>query len=434
MNSAKRQRVNNGIRNVNPMKRNTMNISDLNIDCLEEIFEWLSLNDLLSVADTSIRFRRVSGLVLNRKYGEHVSVHNANIQIGLLNYFDEADIKGIRSSLRFLRCFGHLISELDIRFDNTVQSHCNALFHYMNKYCAQNLIRFSILGSQQITIDMISKPFPNVKNIIISQCTLGRKLTNFNKWFPQMQHLELSDNIILDTKCIEKHFSHLKHFIYRNTWNTSLQRFNEQNLKKFIYSNGQLRNFRLSHANMELVRYMSQYLHQLYDLHIPPQAGSINVNANERIQFKGVKRFDIPQLFYRSFPLNSFEFDQLDELKATGVIFNDLRDFVRKHSTITNLTIKNKDANGTKFTVENMMEIAKALPSLSNLYVHHQTGLSFDEIIRFMAELKQLKDFAFTKNDTFEVSHLEKRLGNEWRVFMNFGIVTLQRNADVIEF
>lgn len=412
MNAAKRQCTNEGIENVNSVSNN-MKITDLNADCLEEIFDHLCPSDLLSVADTCTRIRKVAGLVFIRKCGNERSIHidNERIQCGWFNPLPSVHMD---TTHQFLRCFGHLI--LKINFNCYEQSRSSGIFRYINEYCAETLTSLSVSALEEYIFDDISKPFTKLKFLSFNGCMLGGNLTNFNKWFPQMEELESLHNNMVDSKCIETQFMHLKRIVIHIPRSGFLPpNLNEENLEKFISLNTQLKVivFSVFPCSIDLFRHMSKHLNQLDDLSI------FNImneyHHPDPIHFKGVKKFQISPMLpeHHSTTINSFVFDQLEELTTHQILFNDLRDFVNKHSTITNLDIN--DYNDY-LTVENIMEVSKALPSLSTLRVINRNRLSIDDAIRLISKLKQLQHFEFIGNDTNEATDLEQRLSNGWRV------------------
>lgn len=429
---AKRPRIDNAIQNVIPVNT-LMKISDLNIDCLEEIFDHLSGIDLLNVADTNTRFRKAAVLVVARRIGcGIVFTTNFSIKFGFIR---REELMGLVYVLRFLRCFGHLITHLDIYVEYAIDNDgFSEIIRYVNEYCAQNLLGIHINGSCEIIIDNISKEFVKLMFLSLNNCTLGRNLKDFNKWFPQMKSLSMSNTNILDPKCIELHFPHSSSFSHDQCDNVSSQRFNEKNLKNFIRLNPQLKSFSCDSFSIPIIRHLIKYLHQLDTLNI----SSRNLTNVERrrislIRFKSVKSLKIELRQPHSLPVNSFLFEQLKIFVAIGMKFKDFQDFVKKHSTITELTIDENKFIGLKYTVDNILDVVKTLPSLSSLTVKLKNDLSIDNAVRFMVEIKQLKEFAFAENDRFEASDLEKRFGNEWRVnwdHFSRHTVILERNVN----
>lgn len=49
-----------------------MQITDLNIDCLEKIFKHLDCIDIFNVADSNARLREAAKLVYRIKYGKNI--------------------------------------------------------------------------------------------------------------------------------------------------------------------------------------------------------------------------------------------------------------------------------------------------------------------------------------------------------------------------
>lgn len=66
-------------------------------------------------------------------------------------------------------------------------------------------------------------------------------------------------------------------------------------------------------------------------------------------------------------------------------------------------------------SVENALQVAKALPSLSELYLELKNDFSIDEvIIHFVNTIKQLKKIHFILEDQSEFDNLCVRLSGEW--------------------
>lgn len=437
MNPAKRHRLNNGIRELNLVSRN-MKLNDLNIDCIEEIFERLSLNDLLGVADTTIRCRHVAQLVFDRKYEKFfVSIGKEKIRVEHENgHIFELQTKGLITSFRFLRCFGPVISDIYICFENFNQSDCDELLRYLNEYCAETVISLYFRHSDDIIINNIYKQFANVKYITLDGSTLGGNLTNFNKWFPQLQHLYISENIILNPQCIESHFPHLIAFQYISSGNEQLNKdFQMENLAVFVRLNAQLKRITFMDSDWKLIRVMSEHLPQLETLDFAPTETEYEqkmkkITSTAPIRFRNVKHFDISLDLDspHSFPINSLQFDQLESFTVEHVEFNDLWNFVNKHSSIMELTINDVYTDELDLNVENFLQIVNVLPLLCKFSVHSQlNGFTVNEAVRFVVEIKHLEQFNFEVNDIFEVRDLERRLGSEWQVKQSNGCVFLQR-------
>lgn len=432
MSASKRQRVINDIEHVDPMSSNNMNVIDMNIDCIEEIFEYLSIIDLLRVADTNKRFQKAASLVFSRKYAfEYVSIKSDRIKLGWRN-IDE--IRDFIDSFRLLRCFGQLISNIHIQLDdavNSVHGQFAELFRYVNEYCAQNLKELRIVDvSRTVIIDNISKAFAKLESISFDGPRLGENLTNLNELLPQMRQLILKNNIILNPKCIEAHFPHLEKFEYLKEHDQLVNQFENENFEKFIRSNGQLKHLLLSDFDVELIRTMAENLHQLESLKLISPYSTDDLQHFEQCHFKSVNIFVVVHVS-QSFPINSLKFDNLVNFTAGGFKFADLRDFISKHLTITSLGIQNRKRE-PNLNAATVLEGVKLLPSLSHLFLMIPDHFTVNDVVSFTAELKLMKRFYFPRNGSFDMQNLEQRLRNEWHVAQDLGpYIYLRRNDDI---
>lgn len=115
----------------------TTKITDLHMDCLERIFEYLKLDDLLNVTDASKEFEFTAQLVA-RKHLKKNTIVKLNItqnsrdrsSIHTLNCIIVQDL---RSSFQLLRSFGHLVKKLHVLYAQDVE-HFEKLLRYIEDY------------------------------------------------------------------------------------------------------------------------------------------------------------------------------------------------------------------------------------------------------------------------------------------------------------
>lgn len=119
-------------RNVIVERELPLQISDVADNCLLDIFEHLSLVDLLNVSDTNKRFKQLAEMVFIRKRNKmrvesraekfNVSIANIGIKIirvgtrpysGRMVADDLSIVQDLKSSLQLLRCFGHHVDSLE---------------------------------------------------------------------------------------------------------------------------------------------------------------------------------------------------------------------------------------------------------------------------------------------------------------------------------
>lgn len=124
---------------INTNKVSTIEIIDLNIDCLEHIFGFLKMEDLLNVTDAQKIFKPIAERVIARKYLKKETIIKLNISqntrdrlhIRSMNFIMIQDLK---TSLQLLRSFGHFVLELHVLYTKDVKK-SEELLRYIYEYC-----------------------------------------------------------------------------------------------------------------------------------------------------------------------------------------------------------------------------------------------------------------------------------------------------------
>lgn len=169
-------------------KKADMILTDLNIDCLEAILEFLSIRDLLNSADTCKRLHHATSLVYERVQGQRVVIfdvmnknHTEGIQteqgccqrrMGRIDILESFVITDLKIALKLLRCFGHLISninfsyydyELDVNF---LPFHNIYVLDYINEFCSETVKELQLgLGELNYNLENSKKPFRAVEKL-----------------------------------------------------------------------------------------------------------------------------------------------------------------------------------------------------------------------------------------------------------------------------
>lgn len=192
----------------------TTKITHVNTDCLESIFELLSLEDLLNVTDTSKVFWPAVEIVYRRQYGKEAAhtilctqAHKPNKMI--IEKTHHIQIIDQKIVLQQLRLFGGLIKSLDVQCNEKIK-YCKYIYSYINKYCNQNLVRVRFIGKIP-NVTMFKKPFLSVDKVSFDSTYLGGQITQFNKWFPKMRSMDFENVVLTDPKSIEINFKSLNH-------------------------------------------------------------------------------------------------------------------------------------------------------------------------------------------------------------------------------
>lgn len=202
-------------------------IIDLNDDCLVKIFGHLDSENLFNVALASEFLRPAAGYVYKRKFGEkeveitecddfHLAAHSnaCNVCASIEDWGDFITVRGLKSCLQFLRCFGSSMKYLKVKYNKSKSKRYEYVHHYIDEYCSESLNRITFWHMPAISTKRFNKAFPNVTDITFFYCDLNKELPSFVKCFRNLRHLEFhparSTNTFEHT-----YFRHLEHLSIR---------------------------------------------------------------------------------------------------------------------------------------------------------------------------------------------------------------------------
>lgn len=171
---------------------NQLKITDLIEDCLEEIFLYLDYDHLITIAHTNKGLKSAAQNAFKSKFGKtlfrlHIDRPNRRPKVA-----ENFNIYQLKTWLRLLRCFGHLIAELKIgtykpeyRHPNpNLRQNLNLAFRYTKEFCSNSLNKISLYHIPEDVFDLfdpvIITPFPKVEAVNMLACNLAERNTNFN--------------------------------------------------------------------------------------------------------------------------------------------------------------------------------------------------------------------------------------------------------------
>lgn len=407
-------------------------LTDINDDCLEKVFLHLSFDDLLNVAHINKKLKTAADMVFAQKFGKkrfyfNINTSHRNEILGI--QYDDIWINDLKTSLQLLRCYGHLISDLSISYDEKFRTAPIKVLHYTNFYCSETLksIGFFNLFNYVFETSM-KKPFLKIKKVFFSWCVLGKKISNLNKWFPAMQCLSLYYGRLTDPSSIEILFPQLEELYIPNEFNG--KHFSPENVMAAFRSNPQLRKTSLNGLHfLKHLQGVSQFLPALEHLTID----NYSKNSFSPANFKSVKSLNICFIYNPNdqvlLPRINLSFDQLEEVEMhleEYEIIDEAFEFFKKHQSITKLTLYS-GADTVIINKERLMRIAITLPLLNEF--NFMDELSADHVIYFLDEFKLVSQFSFYISDPDEFDHLKIKLGDEWQTSKNNSRIGLKRRT-----
>lgn len=215
-----------------------MRLTDLNGDCLEEIFTYLSMKQLFAVAISDMDLVNACRRVFVRRF----KCKEVNISIHHSDYKDFPQV---------LSLFGDIISYLRVTYDQfDVDGVSNEMIHNsIAKYCNKSLIELTFNNIQSTM--QISTVFHNVEKLSFNHGCINQ--LQLATWFPKLQCLQFFFNKTTNTKCIEEMFPLLDELTVAH------HIFTVENLKMFLDLNSQLKRFIVYNYDRKVISDLEEY-------------------------------------------------------------------------------------------------------------------------------------------------------------------------------
>lgn len=175
-------------------------IIDLAQDCQVEIFMYLSIEDLLNVADTNKQLKPAADIVFSRKFVQKTvqcnHVREMSDPFQTLDIFIDTYDSSKPNTLRLLRSFGHLISKLSTEHIQQLNSRRHGsdeifvVLSYINEYCSESLTEIEFYRINWVEASTwMKKPFKNIECIKFGRCIFNETNAKIDCWFPSVRHV-----------------------------------------------------------------------------------------------------------------------------------------------------------------------------------------------------------------------------------------------------
>lgn len=437
----------------------TMKIVDVNNDCLEHVFNYLDLLDLINVADANSNLRRAAASVFSRKYACSKYPYGNQLLIGFYGLLDPCAFfrdlvtgynipapvtisNGVICLLepapvfRILRLFGEFFTRVEIHWDKDLLSSKNyaidlrekfltRFLFYVNEFCSETLISFATNDVPAVTYSETMKPYKNVEVVSIETGPLGFNASQFNDTFPKMRRLTLDSIELSYPNDFAIKFNQLEDLRVRLT--EQFGNLTTTNVKEIIRLNPQLQSLMIGgYFDLELWDYANKQLKQLKVMMLMYNQDRIQMNPSYPIRFEQVETLEIFVRKSNVRPPETFlKFKNLKELKIHAHLEHSWIDFVFENPTIEKLSIitskLTSDFPYPNTFDEDMMKILTNLPKLVELHMENYP-CSMRGVIRFLHESKTLRKFytevRFKKGDDSEaqLAELHSTFAMEWYI------------------
>lgn len=440
----------------------TMKITDLNIDCLEKVFNHLGINDLFNIAELNLHLREAAKLSYRHRFRatnvflDDITVYPRRIELNYdasyLHYGECIRSEDLRSTYKLLRYFGNSISILTFLFDSTCversrqrlhsaefyENSCARLMMYINEYCFESLkeIRFEGNFGSGIefnkALENLAKPFPNVETINMKRDFHFQK--NFSALFPKMKKMvyDLSTSTS-DIERIIGHYPLLKHLQVRIHWYGATSVSSEDrteigikiasHLNSFIQLNPHIQTLSIPFLpNETFLDSLSENLPLLENLafhEAPPHFYDFSGH------FENLKRLKIEIPYFTAINATNkmITFGQLEVFEwglssiaksQIDASINGFYEFINKNPSIVKLRI---------FDVYPLIMPGRVCPSrlANSLKKLREIDFSFsvqlENPIRYITEIKSLQKFTFSvkEDPKNKLKELQEILPEDWQ-------------------
>lgn len=327
-----------------------MKITDMKHECLDMAFDYLEVHDLLNLAHASTWFRQAAVMAMKRKRTKSVKLFN-DIPTEFMWILGDLYVNGIKMCLRVLRCFGHVITCLEVDYDRFAANQRGYLDQYVNGYCVDTLVELHLLNGDEKTLKKLKAPFAELNKLTVYGAKLCGIVRNINsEWFPKMHHLELY-SFYNSTSDIKKIVTIIRSTLPLQT--LGIKCYLDTRIWQSLGSLTSLEKLILFWDGEDLG----------------------NLNYSVKSHMKTVKKLRVKSssasLFNADiFPLDLLPigFDQLEEIDVSKINFLFSLDFFARHPTIKKMTVRNNNIYD-EMNEAKLRLLKTALPSLTELNV-----------------------------------------------------------------
>lgn len=272
-----------------------LKLDDLNNHCLRHIFEFLSIHDLIKVAQSAGQLGFASAEAFSRRYRQlRFEVTVASDAKYPWSLFGSTHMNGAEA-MAALEHFGARMLTLAANFSAhqlVEPAQRQAIDAAILNKCSNSLQTFEIHFCTESHFEMIEKPFAKVEKLVVNGCTLGVKFAKLNKWFPNLVDLKLSGVKSLQPIEIETHFEHLTTLHIANDEDAIIP---EHMIRKMLQLNRQLKSLKLccDYGAEALVTIKdSLVVLESLELWIPKDCFA-SYNSEQKISLSALKTFSL---------------------------------------------------------------------------------------------------------------------------------------------
>lgn len=391
----------------------TTKLTDINDDCLEHIFLYLNIEDLVNIAYTSKQLKPAAESAFSSNFGRKKMLIE-EFSHGRIHIYDYKQRLSRNQFHRLMSSFGHLILKIKLSDFKT------SSLKKVNQFGCKSI---TDLRFYEMDLHRMKKPFHAAETVAFFNVNTNWFCNPLNKLFPNVRTLDINYGHIWPWQ-IEVQFPHLNQL--NISFSASARNRSYANMMRM---NSQVQSLVLrGKPCAKYLRYASKHLKFLERLQIViSNQNDLNDfdNFGEDVNFTFLKELKIILTTNRymktvkipivSNNLKEFTFHLAsksgDGNRKDNV--NILIDFFKKCPSLTKVTLSRCWNVVMPINKEIIIEIADALPSIESINIS-MLKISFNVAIEFVKYCKRLKKLCFVIENDAGFIRLQDMLAPEW--------------------
>lgn len=360
-----------------------MKLSKLDETCLGEIFQYLSIRDLVNLCEYDDALDKTAHPIFADKFG--------NDSIKISNRFDRNKEKS-PYGIQLLKHFGKVITKLHIEYDESFRRIDRMIEDTIIAHCQYSLVEITFENADRFTMHEISEPFEKVNSVTFISSQFCGLISTFSTWFPNAKTLNLRQQYRgehKDRKMLENHHPALEHFWIENTSDSHPDddltdgKVDNYNIVSFINLNPQLKSLSIV---CDTCKCDDETSDSDSDFNTDDECG-LSLNSNNGSDFSSDNDSD----FNVSFGSNSDSDADLD-LESMKHIFYNFQGIKIDRGILAVIQSELKDLQSLHFTLEQSSLWCSAKPKIvfSDLNLLSLQFHNADDLSKFPVSCKKI--------------------------------------------
>lgn len=373
--------------------KDPLQLVDLIPDCLQYIFDELSIPDLIKLAGTCVYFQNnvlnffqtqaksyeiildcneYPRFIIKMRSNRWPHVYNGRDFMAFIERLNE-----IIEKITIINMFPLRADQKRLQNDAKIE---RMIVKELAKKPELRELKFIRCGRRTL-VEHTSVEF-RVEKVSFERCTFGSSAFDWPNLFPNMQHLSVIDcDVSMARECIEKSFQHLTAFdltasyVNENTWFDCT--FSIPNVQRVIDENPNIRKLALCYWNQsaydaKLLGYAAEHLPMLQSLHLVHLKYSEFFSEGD-INFMYVRKFTLSNDYFQSEKLNqnlaSLTFFSLQKFCLFGHYDAECVAFLARHQSIQKFVCQPNGEHVHYPTDSDISTFGNVLPQLKVLCI-----------------------------------------------------------------